>query len=278
VSGRGDVLPAITPGLGFTWKREQGGLTLRCEPLERVAGHLFTTRSFLTDPPDADVRWDDVALILGVEPGRVARLAQVHGREVVTLRRPVAEIPDWSEIARADIVVTDDPDLAVAVKVADCVPILIADRRSGAVAAAHAGWRGTVSGTASAAVAALVSAYDASPRDMVAAIGPAIGPCCYEVGEEVRDACVAAGWPCDAWFVSACNSPHPHLDSARQGRLHLDLWRANFHQLVASGLSPGNVCVAAVCTASDNDLFCSYRARGKAAGRMAGVIRARTAK
>ena len=247
-------VPAV-PG-AFHWTGETWGAALRCGPLEPVAPHLFTTRHLpLASPED----WQRVAEALGARS--VQTLTQVHGCAVVTLRKGVRLRDDKPE---ADVLVSDDPDVAIAVRAADCVPILIADQRTGAVAAVHAGWRGTAAGAATAAVKALERDFGARPADLIAAIGPSIGPCCYEVGSELVDAFAAAGHErhlIDRWFISI------------EGRLRLDTWAANRDQLTLAGLDDQNIHSCGLCTATNLNLFPSYRAEGQQAGRIAGAIK-----
>jgi len=152
------------------------------------------------------------------------------------------------------------------VRVADCAPILIADRRTGSVAAVHAGWRSTMQRIAVEAVAVMRRELRSDPGDLVAAIGPCLGPCCGEMGEEVVQAFRDAGHDEAAiarWF------------SREDGkRPHFDLWRANVDQLAGAGIPAGSIHVAGLCTRTYPDVFHSYRMRGSQAGRMVGVIRA----
>jgi YfiH family protein len=276
-------MPEVRRPDAFEWIRCPWGDALRCRPLEAVADHLFTTRQPVIpragfSPGDG---WHRLALTLGVPAGALVRMRQVHGTRALTLRRGDPPAADWGT---GDIAVTDRPDLALSVSVADCVPILLADRRSGAVAAAHAGWRGTAAGVAGAAVQALVSAFGADPANLVAAIGPSIGPCCYRVGHDVRDVFSGAGlWTSwmDRWFAtSPAGSPlHgvPGTDPGQEGRasLFLDTWTANADQLSAAGVPATQVHLAGLCTSCHRDLFHSYRVDGEHAGRMVGVIRRR---
>jgi len=245
----------------FRWTAQAWGPALRCRPLDAVAPHLFTTRQLALSSPDD---WAQVASALDARD--VATLAQVHGRDVVVMRRR-----DRATSVRqptADILVSDDPDTALAVRAADCVPLLIADPVTGTVAAVHAGWRGTAAGAAAAAVNALSREFRARPADLIAAIGPAIGPCCYEVGTELVDAFVAAGHSRShvaRWFTTAATASRPRLDT----------WAANRDQLEQAGVRPGNIHVAGLCTACNLELFPSFRREKERAGRMAGVIRAR---
>jgi YfiH family protein len=164
--------------------------------------------------------------------------------------------------------VTDDPSVALAVQTADCVPLLIADRRTGSIAAAHAGWRGLAAHVPRVAVEALGRAFDSHPGDLVAAIGPSISAPRYEVGADVRIRFEQAGYSSGQlarWFSPA----------ERPGHWFFDAWCAAYDQLAEAGLAAPQVHVAALCTASHPDVFCSYRRDGKGAGRIAGAIRAR---
>lgn len=260
----------------FYWTAEACGHALRAQAVGEAADHFFTSRPLqLRGENGQEARdWARVAASIGVAPGRLLRLRQVHGNRVVVGRRDNG-LPASSEPRRgddgdsrwpdADIIVSDDPDVAVAVQVADCVPLLIADRRTGAVAAAHAGWRGTTLNVAGTTVAALAREFGSRPPDLVVAHGPSIGPCCYIVGEELLDAFRRAnGAGVEAWF-----------SRDGLGRLRLDLWAANRDQLVAAGVLPEHIHQAQLCTASHPDRFHSYRRDGKGTGRIAAVIRPR---
>jgi YfiH family protein len=240
--------------------------------LAGVSDHFFTTRQLRFRGREQEPRdWAAVAGALGVLPDHLLRPRQVHGTAIVITRRG-DEIPRWGAERprpRADIILTDDPAVAVAVQVADCVPVLIADRRSAAVAAVHAGWRGTAARVAHIAVRALDEAFGSRPADLVAALGPGIGPCCYEVGSELLDVFAAAGHPPadrGRWFVRA-----------EDGTVRLDVPLANRDQLVSAGLPPGAIHIAGLCTASHPELFYSYRREGQGTGRIVGVIKPRSA-
>ncbi len=196
--------------------------------------------------------------------GQLARLHQVHGVDVVVRRAGDAVSND--ELPRADVIVSTDPSLAVAVQTADCTPILLVDRSTGAVAAAHAGWRGLAARVPAVAVRALVEHASGSEANLIAAIGPAISSARYEVGEEVRSRFADAGFNrgrLDRWFPSA----------TRPGHWLFDGWESARAQLEDAGVPPHQIHLAAMCTATYADWFCSYRRDGKLAGRMAAVIR-----
>jgi polyphenol oxidase len=258
------TLPAIPDS--FTWTTESWGPALRCVPLAAVAPHLFTTR-FLKLSAVTD--WWRVADAVGVR--RTVTLTQVHGRDAVVVKRGVSTPRGKPE---ADIVVSNDPEVAIGVRAADCVPVLMADSRTGAVAAVHAGWRGTAAGAATAAVDALTREFATRPEDLVAAIGPSICAACYQVGSELVDAFAAAGHArhlIDRWFVT---TPPPR-GSVGPSPLRLDVAGANRDQLVLAGVPEENIHMSGLCTATNLDVLTSFRAEKERAGRLAGVIRAR---
>jgi len=271
----------------FEWTRYPWGPAIQCRPLAAAADHCFTTRAPVIGPGPLTPGdgWHRVALSLGISPRSIVRLRQVHGTRVVHLKRQdpfPPEAPDWSV---GDIVASDHPGVALSVRVADCVPILLADTRTGAVAAVHAGWRGTAAGAAPSAVEALVANFGTSPADIIAAIGPSIGPCCYRVGQDVRAAFEAAGkWDrsLGAWFsaVPTLEAWHgvPGKDPAESGLgpgLFLDTWAANADQLRRVGVPLSRIHVSGACTSCHRDVFHSYRVDGDRAGRMIGVLKAR---
>lgn len=194
---------------------------------------------------------------------------QVHGKEVITMRRgtPVPHPrPD------ADALVSDAANVAVAVRAADCVPLLMGDRSRGVVAAVHAGWRGTVMGVAVEALNALTREFGTRPQDLIVAVGPNIGACCYEVGSELVDAFAAAGherYLIDRWFLS----PPPPRGSTVRSALTLDVARANVDQLLLAGVPEDQIFISGLCTAMHLDILTSYRREKEKAGRIAGVIR-----
>ncbi len=256
------------PSGGFEWVQAASGPALVCGALRPLADHLFTTREWAlgSRPGARDEDWQPVAASLGVNLEHLARLRQVHGAAAVARRAGEAGAADSRP--EADIIVSNNASLVLAIQTADCVPLLIADRVSGAVAAAHAGWRGLAAGVPGATVAALGREFSSAPGDLVAAVGPSISPGRYEVGDEVRTQFRAAGFSqaqLARWF----------LPGARPGHWQFDGWRAASDQLESAGLAPDAVHVAALCTAAYPDLFCSYRRDGKGAGRIAAAIRMR---
>ena len=261
------TLPTVPES--FYWTLSPCGPVLTCRPLEAVAPHLFSTRELQLSGADA---WRRAGDLLGVS--EVVTLNQVHGREVVTVRRRARQGAERSAPKDADVLVTDDSDIAIAVRAADCVPLLMADTRAGGVAAVHAGWRGTAAGAAVAAVQALAREFGSKPEDLVVAIGPSIGPCCYEVGTELVDAFAAAGHPrhlIDRWFPAL----PPQRGSRERPKLRLDVAGANRDQLVLAGVPEDNFYACGLCAAMHLDVLTSFRAEKEKSGRMAGIIRAR---
>ncbi|MCG6926439.1 MAG: peptidoglycan editing factor PgeF [Acidobacteria bacterium] len=183
------------------------------------------------------------------ENGRLLLLRQVHGTAV-------AQAP-WEETPEADAALATDPGFLVGIATADCLPVFLVDPRRRAVAAVHAGWRGTAGRIVTRAVEALV-AGGSRPADLVAALGPGIGACCYEVGDELR---AAFGPEADAFF-----RPGPG------GRPHLDVRAANARQLEEVGVRPERTHDVEHCTSCRADLYYSYRRDGPATGRMISFV------
>ena len=259
-------LPEVAPP--FLWTDAPFGPTLECRALPLSFRHFFSTRHL-----DLSViaSWEAVARSMGVEPGRVQRLTQVHGAAVVAIRRR----DGWQAgpIPEADALISDDPSMAIAVRGADCVPILLADTRTGAVGAVHAGWRGTAARVATSALGAMATEFGTVPGDVIAVIGPAIGACCYEVGPELVDAFASQGherYLIDRWFLA----PPPRRGEHARPKMRLDVAGSNRDQLILAGVPEHAVHACGLCTAMHLDVLTSFRAEREAAGRLVGVIRA----
>ncbi len=271
--------PLPQPTDAFAWVQTAQGAALVCRPLEPFAPHFFTTRRWLlgtaTDgnAPDA---WRQVASAVSVPEDRLARLHQVHGAAAV--------LANLTLRPSADIVLTRDAATALAIQTADCVPLLVADPRTGGVAAVHAGWRGLAATAPRVVVDELRRQFGSRPDDLIAAAGPSIGACCYEVGADVRAAFEHGGRESDGvarWFFER---PQPTTRNPSMAGLpalprprhwYFDGWAATRDQLIAAGLRGERIFGAELCTAS-HGVLCSYRRDGAAAGRMAAVIRSAT--
>jgi len=230
-------------------------------PLLERAGlaHLFGTRHLpggrAPDNPAAPFATPEaarVAAAAGLDGRAAAFLKQVHGATVLRAEQ-------GGLLGAADALASDRPGLPLAIFTADCLPVVIYDADGGRLALAHAGWRGTVESVTRAAGDALIAA-GSRPESLVAAVGPSIGPCCYEVDRPVIDRLAAAfprDWP--GWVTA--KGP----DASGRERWMLDLWKANEHQLRAAGVPAAGVENLRLCTACRLDLFYSYRrgARGR---------------
>ena len=253
------------PASGFGWTQEKCGLVLRCSSLSKISSHFITTRGCSVGGVTADRTWATIAKSIGISSERLIRVRQEHGREVVIIRRSRAHSVMSYRTIGADAIVTDDPTIALGVRVADCVPILLCDPNTRTVGIVHAGWRGTAAGIASEVVCAMRDEFCVKPREIIAAIGPSIGPCCYEVGEEVYRTFMSAGHTratLEKWF-----------SRGKDTRCHLDLWQANRDQLMSSGLPDDRINTAALCTSERTDLFYSHRRESNTDERFSAVIR-----
>jgi YfiH family protein len=274
------ILP--TPDDSFEWRETAFGPALACLPLEEVAAHLFTSRAWaLGASRDSREGWVDIAATFGLPVSALVRLTQVHGRQAIVADEP--RPASTGNLPEADIVLSSRTETVVAVQGADCVPLLIADARLGVVAAAHAGWRGLSLGVPRVTVEHLARRYGSHERDLVAAIGPSIGSCCYEVGDDVYQAFAIGGFAVDrlrGWFRDAPaptdeNRSMPGLPpDPRPGHYYFDGWTSAREQLLDAGLDASRVHCARLCTASHADVLCSYRRDGRQAGRIAGAITA----
>jgi YfiH family protein len=184
---------------------------------------------------------------------------QEHGTRVRVVRDEQAArgpMDERGETVYCDALVTNVPHVMVGVKTADCVPILIGDRRGGAAGAVHAGWRGTLSAIVTRALDRMRREYDTRAADVRVAIGPSARACCYEVGAEVIEA-----------FKARTAYADEILTPTGERHALIDLQRANYNQLIAAGVPPERIHIAPLCTMCRTDLFFSYRReRGQHSG------------
>jgi YfiH family protein len=223
------------------------------------ARHCFSSRQLgLAGMREEDHQgWTALAHAVGLEREFIVQMRQVHGANVFQPDRRQSGGHDRRP--EADIAVCSDPSLGVSVRAADCVPLLLVDRATGAVAAIHAGWKGTAAGAAIVAVQELHRRFGSRPADLLAAAGPSIGPCCYVVGEELVERFEHHAGS-SRWFL-------------RQNGLRLNLWRATRDQLEGAGVPPHQIQLCDLCTSDHPHLFHSYRRDGQSAGRLVAVIR-----
>ncbi len=235
---------AVVPGVEHAITTRHGGVSEgRCESLN-------VSYSVGDAQPNVDENLRRAAETVGARRQDLFSAYQVHGRAVTLVEgdTPIEPRP------KCDVLVTRSSARTLMLRYADCTPVLLADPRQRAVAVVHAGWRGSAVRASAAAVEALVGAFGTRPADIVAGIGPAIGPCCYEVGGDVFGA-----------FADRST-----LFNGRK----LDLWEANRQALVESGVPGESIEVAAICTQCESERFFSHRANGgQPAGRFAALIR-----
>jgi len=213
---------------------------------------------------------------LGAESFALAPLKQMHSDVIHFFGAAPARA------CKGDASVTNRAGVLLAAQTADCVPILIVDPKKRAIAAIHAGWKGTLARIAEKAVGRMRQEFGSKPADLLAALGPAIGPCCYEVGAEFVTKFTAQFADAHEYFDEPRTGEEPNplqwLSMAPPGHqppprnVHLDLPKANRAQLVAAGLRPQNIFSSGLCTACRTDLFFSHRREGAQTGRMMGVI------
>ena len=252
--------------------RERNGLPLvqfAHFPTDGIVHGISTRLGGVSDAPYATlnlssaVRDDPVrvsenrrrfAVALGGDPARLVGCWQTHGDDVLVVEDdfdPAGPLP------KVDIQVTDRPGWLLSLRFADCVPLLMAHPKRRVVAAVHSGWRGTRIGAAATAIRVLGERYGAEPGGLLVGIGPSIGPCCYEVGDEVA-----------AQFA---DRPESVIRDGR-ARPHLDLWGLNRRAVVEAGVPPEQVQLSELCTRCHADRFFSHRAHGFPAGRFGAAI------
>jgi YfiH family protein len=232
---------------GFKIK-DENGITYLQLPVFRRIRHVFCTRTV----------GEEVSLAaLGIPSGRLLTLRQVHGAEVLIFEENTKAALTYS--LPYDAVITDKKRVALGIWTADCLPILMVDRSQKIIAAVHAGWRGIWRGVIERTVNAMIKTFESSPADIVAGIGPGIGPCCYEVQQDVV-----------SLFRNSYGSPD-QLIQEREGRSYLDLSRAAQLELSKAGIPPANIDTIPLCTCCREDLFFSFR-RDKQPGRQLSFI------
>lgn len=238
------------------------GVTRRVAGMGRADGNLGYSGD--RDRDDAWRMRRHWAAAVGVDPELLAVAGQIHGADV--LRVGAADAgrgarPDSPRAGIADALITDESGVALLSLHADCLPVLLVDPDRPAVGVAHAGWRGTVADVAGAAVRAMNEAYGSRPSALRAFLGPAIGPCCYEVGTDVAS----------AWRVQAGGAVAPAL-SASAERTLFDLRRGNAHLLQRAGLLPQHIDHSDICTRCASGDWFTHRGQGPSTGRFGAII------
>jgi YfiH family protein len=260
---------------GFYWRETDGVRALVCAPLEndgfvngfstRLGGvsempaNALNLAGFNEDA--AENILENRRRFLKLFPGdwTLAGCWQVHGADVRVVQTAEEAKPaenQRGETVYCDVIVSDAKGVLAGVKTADCVPILIGDPVTGAFAAVHAGWRGTLATAVIAGVERLAKEYDARPADLRVAIGASAGPCCYEVGSEVIEA-----------FSSKFVDGEKLFTPTRPGHAMVDLLKANREQLISTGVKAERIHTPPLCTMCRTDLFFSFRKEKKVYGK-----------
>lgn len=238
-------------------------------PHQEIINAVFTRLGGVSRPPFVELNvghsvGDDAAAVetnhrliyqaLNLSNKDVVSAHQVHGNGIAVVGRN-----DLGKVIPAtDGLITDSPSVNLMLRFADCLPIFLYDPARQAVGLAHAGWRGTVTKVAERMASMMVEVVGCDPRQMIAGLGPAIGPCCYEVGAEVMEVVQAS---LDGWEKVV-----RRLDG---DTFRFDLWEANRQQLMDAGIR--EIEVSHMCTACRTDEFFSHRAEGGRTGRFAAV-------
>ena len=296
--GKPAPLPATRPAISEPWSlRTEGGIQIL--ELAAFKKYPWLVHGFSTRDRGASVlasgehvlnlgftEWDNREAVLknrqafqsaiGAAASTLVPLRQFHS----SLVQFFAEVP--AEFSKGDGSLTNTPRLLLGVQTADCVPILLVDPKKRAVAAVHAGWRGTLARIAGKTVGEMRMRFGSNPADILAALGPAIGGCCYEVGTELV-----------AEFTSQFADAQEYFDELRTGEepnplqwlnmmppghqpppknVRLDLRKANRSQLLGAGLRDADISVSNLCTSCHTDLFFSYRKEGARSGRLLSAI------
>lgn len=246
-----------------------------------IVNHLFTTRlggvsegiyssmnlSYTRgDSSDAvDENYRRIAAVLNTQVSRFVCSDQTHTTNIRMVSQTdcgkgVIKLKDYHDI---DGLITNEKNIVLSTFYADCVPLYFVDPVNKAIGLSHSGWKGTVNRMAQATIRAMSDAYHSKPEDMVAAIGPSICKDCYEVGEEVAQE-----------FLYAFPKHRDEIvyKSSLPGKYQLDLWRANYIQLVQAGIREENIAITDLCTCCNPDYLFSHRASKGKRGNMGAFL------
>ncbi len=200
---------------------------------------------------------------LGVREERLVFSRQVHGKDIRIVRAADARPLFDPELPAADGLLSQEAGVALAIFVADCIPILLYDPVRVVIGACHCGWRGTAADLAGEMLRRMQTEFACSPTDVRAAIGPGISRCCFETDADVPEAMCA---------VLGAAEAAPFLDEGRDGKYHVDLKGINRALLLRAGLLPEHLAVSGECTMCRQEKFWSYRATKGRCGRQCAMI------
>ena len=245
---------AISTRLGGVSKKPFDSLNLALHVGDKVEDVLNNRKRFANA---LDLNAEDIVTPNQIHSDKIMRVDENHkGRGALSYEDSISE---------TDALITNTPNLPLMLCFADCVPILFADIENHAIGIAHAGWKGTMLKIAAKTLMAMTDEFGTDPTKCLAAIAPSIGSCCYEVGDNV---------------ISACKKNFPNhineLVNERDGKIYIDLWKANLIQLIEVGMKEENIDIARECTCCKSSWYFSYRAAHHSGqdetGRIAAII------
>ena len=251
----------IEPGLLAKAGVAVQGFTTRHEGVSRPPYNSLNLGTNTLDPPhNVEGNRSLLARAFGGKLEHLVTVKQVHGTDLLVIDAPN---PDFAHFLKleCDGIVTNQPGVMIGVCVADCAPVLLLDPGKKVVAALHAGWKGTAGDICRKGVEAMQELFGCKPADILAAVGPAIGPCCYEVDRPVIDAFRSQGTGFDSF-----------AEASGEGKWQLNLPRANALQLLKAGITDAHLAVSDLCVACTPNLFFSYRRDNGETGRQMGFI------
>jgi YfiH family protein len=251
----------LEPGIFTAQGVAVQGFTTRHEGVSRQPYNSLNLGSNTFDSPHSvHGNRSILARAFGTRAEQVVTVNQVHGVDLLVIDSPNPEYSHFLKI-ECDGLVTNQRGVMIGVCVADCVPVLLLDPVKRVVAALHAGWKGTAANMAKKGVETMIGVFGSRPEDILAAIGPAIGRCCYEVDVPVMETFTKNG----AGIESFTQETGP-------GRWRLDLKGVNRHQMLSAGLSGKNIDTSGRCVSCEHDLFFSHRRDRGETGRQMGFI------
>ncbi len=239
------------PNLAYAIFTRQGGIS------RDVFQSLNLSVSVGDDPQAVHKNFRQACRIVNTTPNQTVSCYLIHSADILTINRANRQ----PIMGQADGLITGEPDIYLAMRFGDCTPLIFFDPIKGAVGLTHAGWRGTMQNAAGATIREMVNQLACRPKDIITVIGPAIGPCCYEVGPNVMAAAAKAFDDPDTLFSRR---------KGRQKRAYFDMWEANRRQLAASGVK--QIIQSGLCTACHTELFFSHRAEKGRTGRFGVII------
>ncbi len=237
------------------------GFTTRHEGVSRPPYNSLNLGMNTDDsPPNVEGNRSILTRTFGISQDRLITVQQTHGSDILAIDAPNDDYSHFLEL-EADAIITNQPGVMIGVTVADCVPVLLFDPVKGVIGAVHAGWQGCAAQITRQTVQGMERLFGSRPQDLQAAIGPCIGPCCYEVDQPVKDG-----------FDKNRTSWESVAESCAPGKWRLDMALINRMQLEEAGVPITAIQSSGVCVCCHRELFFSYRRDNGETGRQMGFI------